>query len=70
MLNQHCIAETLSCSEAVQTLQVLLTQSGDSSLTAFVQHFCCEFTAGLRPDVGFRRRHGLPGLCPGLGLAA
>ena len=43
MLDQHCIAETLSHSEAVATLQVLLAQTGNTSRTAFSRHVCREF---------------------------
>ena len=43
MLDQHCIAETLSHSEAVETLRVLRTQAGDTSRSAFARHVCREF---------------------------
>ena len=43
MLDQHCIAQTLSHSEAVATLQVLLAQAGNTSRTAFARHVCREF---------------------------
>ena len=43
MLDQHCIAETLSHSEAVETLRVLRTQAGDTSRSAFARQVCREF---------------------------
>ncbi len=43
MLDQHCIAETLSHSEAVETLRVLRMQAGDTSRSAFARHVCREF---------------------------
>ena len=43
MLDQHCIAQTLSHSEAVATLQVLLAQAGNTSRTAFARLVCREF---------------------------
>ncbi len=50
MLDQHCIAETLSHSEAVETLRVLRTQAGDTSRSAFARHVCRElgFVDSLR----------------------
>ena len=43
MLDQHCIAETLSHSEVVETLRVLRMQAGDTSRSAFARHVCREF---------------------------
>ncbi len=43
MLDQHCIAQTLSTSAAIATLQVLLAQLGNTSRTAFARHVCREF---------------------------
>ena len=43
MLDQHCIAETLSHSEAVETLRVLRTQAGGTSRSAFARQVCREF---------------------------
>lgn len=43
MLDQHCIAKTLSTAQAVATLQVLLAQIGSASRSAFARHVCREF---------------------------
>ena len=43
MLDQHCIAQTLSTAAAVATLQVLLAQAGITSRSAFARKVCREF---------------------------
>ena len=43
MLDQHCIAETLSNSAAIASLEVLLAQAGHVSRTAFARQVCREF---------------------------
>ena len=50
MLDQHCIAQTLSTAAAVATLQVLRAQAGGASRAAFARHVCREF--GFRDSRG------------------
>ncbi|MDE0104806.1 MAG: hypothetical protein OXN89_20715, partial [Bryobacterales bacterium] len=43
MVDQHCIAETLATPAAVETLTVLLAQSGAVSRTQFTRQVCRHF---------------------------